>query len=120
LTSVPTAYSLQLEIANAVVRANKDLFGRGPTKSRVIIQGDIVVCVLADCLTTAERTLVNNGHLEVVARLRNQMQGVARPKLTSIVEGLTGQRVVACTTGIDLQAGEHVVTFRLDGPVTRA
>ena len=119
LAAVPSAWSIQHEIANAIVRANKELFGRGPTKTRVIIQGNAVVCVLGDCLTTAERTLIQNGRRGPVAQLRNEMHSVARPTLTRIIEELTGQHVVACTTGIDLDAAEHVATFILDGPAPR-
>lgn len=109
------AKPVRLEIANAIVRANKELFGRGPTKARVIVERDIVFCVLADCLTTAERTLVQNGRSERVALLRHEMDAVARPKLIRIIEELTGRHVSATTTGIDLEAAEQVVTFTLDG-----
>lgn len=117
LVAVPAAASIQLEIANAVVRANKELFGRGPTRARVIVQGNVVVCVLADCLTVPERTLVRNGRSEAVAMLRREMNSVARPKLIRILEELTGRRVVAYTEGIDLEAAEQVATFTLDEPV---
>jgi uncharacterized protein YbcI len=116
LTAVPAASSLQVEIANAVVRVNKELFGRGPTKARVIIHGDVVVCVLAECQTRAERTLIQNGRHEAVAHLRQEMHIVACPKLTRIVEQLTDRRVAACIPGIDLDADEQVLTFRLGGP----
>jgi uncharacterized protein YbcI len=116
LAAVPAAASIQLEIGNAIVRVNKELFGRGPTRARVIIQGNAVVCVLGDCLTTAERTLVQNGRREPVTQLRNEMSEIARPKLTRMVEGITRRRVVACVTGIDLDADEYVATFMLGGP----
>jgi uncharacterized protein YbcI len=119
LTPVLAASSIQLEIANAVVRAHKELFGRGPTKARVIIHNEIVVCVLGECQTRAERTLIQNGRHEAVAQLRSEMHNVACPYLTRIVEGLTGQRVAACIPGIDVDADEQVLTFRLDGPSTR-
>jgi uncharacterized protein YbcI len=115
LAAVPTGSSIQLEIANAVVRANKELFGRGPTKARVILQSDVVICVMGNCLTTAERTLVQNGRREAVALLRHEMHTVACPTLARIVERVTGRRVVACTAGMDLDADEQVSTFRLDG-----
>jgi uncharacterized protein YbcI len=119
LTATPAAPSIQLEIANAVVHAYKELFGRGPTKARVVVQRDIVVCVLAECQTRAERTLIQNGRHKAVAQFRNEMHSVACPKLTRIVQGVTGRRVGACIPGIDLEADEQVLTFRLDGPSTR-
>ena len=117
LVSDDSGTPLRLAISNAVVGTNKELFGRGPTKARVIIQREIVVCVLADCLTTAERTLVQSGHSDRVALLRHEMNTVARPKLISLIEGLTGLSVIATTAGIDLEAGEQVTTFTLDGPL---
>ena len=114
LAAVPAASSLQLEIGNAVVRANKELFGRGPTKARVIVHGDVVVCVMADCLTTAERTLVQHGRHAAVVALRAEMNEIARPQLTRVVERLTGRRVSAYTNGIDVEAAEQTATFRLD------
>ena len=119
LTALPTATSPELEIANAIVRVNKELFGRGPTKARVIIHGNLVVCVLADCLTRAERTLVQHGRHEVVAAARYEMHRVARPELIRAVERLTGERVATCVTGIDVEAGEQTATFRLDAPDVR-
>ena len=109
------ATPLRLAIANAVVRANKELFGRGPTKARVIVQRDVVVCLMADCLTTAERTLVQSGRSERVALMRHEMNTVARPTLIGIIEDLTRQRVTATTAGIDLEAAEQVLTFTLAG-----
>jgi len=119
LTALPTATSPELEIANAIVRVNKELFGRGPTKARVIIHGNLVVCVLADCLTRAERTLVEHGRHEAVVAARLEMHSVARPQLVSTVEGLTGRRVVACTSGMDVAAGEQTTTFRFEAPLVR-
>jgi uncharacterized protein YbcI len=113
--AVPDTSSIHLEIANAIVRAHKELFGRGPTRARVSVDGSTVVCVLGDCLTTAERTLVQNGRGEAVAQLRNEMHNVARPTLMRIIERLSGRRVAACVAGIDLEADEQVATFRLDG-----
>lgn len=117
LAPADTATPSRLAIANAVVRANKEMFGRGPTKARVIVDQNVVMCVLADCLTTAERTLVQNGRSERVALLRHEMNAVARPKLMRIVEEVTGRRVTATTAGIDLEADQQVTTFTLDGPL---
>jgi uncharacterized protein YbcI len=119
LTAVSDTSSIQLEIANAIVRAHKELFGRGPTRARASVHGSTVVCVMGDCLTTVERTLVQNGRHESVAQLRNEMHDVARPTLMRIVERLTGRRVAACVSGIDLEADEQVATFRLDGALLR-
>lgn len=51
--TVPT-----LEIANATVRAYKDLLGRGPTKARALFAGaDVLVVVVEDTMTVQVRSL---------------------------------------------------------------
>src|SRR5207247_2816904 len=58
-----------LAISNGMVRLYKHLFGRGPTKAHTVWAGpDMLVCILEESLTPAERTLVELGE---VARVRD-------------------------------------------------
>ena len=51
-------HSARAELSREMVRLYKDLFGRGPTKSRTDFAGpDIVVCTLEQSLTPAEQAL---------------------------------------------------------------
>src|SRR3954466_15840437 len=54
--------SALMEISNAMVRLYKQQFGRGPSSARTNWCGpDVVMCVLEDTLTPAERSLVKLG-----------------------------------------------------------
>jgi hypothetical protein len=58
---------LNAAISNAVVHAFSDYIGRGPTKARTSIRDDLVVCLLENGLTKAERSLVAGGREQLVS-----------------------------------------------------
>ena len=63
--------SRMLEISNSMVRVYKEAFGRGPTKARAYFAGpDILVVLLADSLTVAERNLAAMGEHERLRQSR--------------------------------------------------
>jgi uncharacterized protein YbcI len=86
---------LQAAISNAIVRLMHDYTGRGPTKARTTVSGDLVVCVLADALTKGERSLVADGRPEAVLRMRKVFQDTMRASIVGEVERLTGRSAIA-------------------------
>jgi uncharacterized protein YbcI len=84
-----------LEISNAAVQILRDYTGRGPTKARTYIHDDLVTIVLQDTLTRGERKLVDTGHWERVAELRQEFQTLMRSELIEAVQRHTGREVVA-------------------------
>jgi uncharacterized protein YbcI len=78
-----------------VVRIYKEYLGRGPTRARTYLNDGIVTCVLHDCLTKAEKTLVASGNGDEVRGLRRKFQEAMRRDLVAAVEkelqrGVTG------------------------------
>jgi uncharacterized protein YbcI len=69
--------------------------GRGPTKARTTIDGNLVVVVLRDGMTTAERNLVRAGREAEVQRLRRAFQETMQADLVATVERLTDGTVSA-------------------------
>ena len=82
-------------ISTAAVQLLHDYTGRGPTKAKTTIAGDLVAIVLADTLTAGERKLVENGRAERVLALRHDYQTVMRTDLIALVERNLERRVVA-------------------------
>jgi uncharacterized protein YbcI len=112
-----------LAISNEMVRIYKDQFGRGPTKSRAIWAGpDVLVVVLEDTLTTAERNLMGHGEHQRLRDLRTFFQYANERDFCDPIEEITGRKVRAFISGIDTEAdGLSVETFVLhaegyDGP----
>jgi uncharacterized protein YbcI len=109
--------ALNAEISNAVVRLLGDYAGRGPTKARTIHSGKLVMCVLEDTMTKAERSLVAGGHEEPVLRLRHALQRTMQADLTTAVEALTHRKVAAFLSAHNAQPDFAVEVFVLDEPV---
>ena len=90
----PTGGELSVAISNGMVQLLRRTTGRGPTKARTTIGRDHVLVMIADTLTTGERTLVEAGYGEDVLLTRRRFQEVMRPEATSMIEQLTGRSVI--------------------------
>jgi uncharacterized protein YbcI len=115
--------SVQMQISNEIVRLYKEQFGRGPTKARTNWAGpDIVITVLEDTLTPAERNLVKMGEHQRLRDLRMFFQYASVPEFCEPVERLTGRKVRSFISGVDAEAdGTSLEVFVLhpegyDGP----
>jgi uncharacterized protein YbcI len=106
---VPTTPSL--EIANSMARLHKEFVGRGPTNSRVTIDGDVVVCLLEGGYTKAEHTLEENDKGDLVAAGRLGLQDAMRNALIATVETTLGRRVRSFMSANDLAQDLQVEVF---------
>jgi uncharacterized protein YbcI len=82
-------------ISNAAVRIHREYLRRGPQRARTTITGDLVVVMLHDALTRAERRLVDAGRAADVIRVRQTFQDTMRGDLVAAVEELTDRTVLA-------------------------
>jgi uncharacterized protein YbcI len=104
-----------LEIANAMARLHKQFVGRGPTNSRVTIDGELVVCLLEGGYTKAEQTLEDNERGDIVAAGRLGLQDAMRAALIASVETTLGRRVRSFMSANDLRQNLQVEVFVLHG-----
>jgi uncharacterized protein YbcI len=113
----PNAPSPLLEIASVTVRLYKDAFGRGPTKARAQFSGsDIVVVVLEDVMTAAERRLVALGESDRVRDGRLFLQLALEDMKRSEVERILRRRALSCVSGTDPDRDVAAEVFLLDAP----
>lgn len=104
-----------LEIANAMVHLYKEVFGRGPSKSRAQFSGpDTLVVLLEDMMTTAERQLVAVGEDARVREQRLFLQLAVEDKKRSEVERILRRRALACISGSDPGADLAAEVFLLE------
>ena len=103
----------RLRISNAIVQLQSEYYGRGPTKAKTYIQDDLVVVVLEETFTAAERTLIDRGEAESIRDIRRRFQQVMAPQFKAIVEGATGRRVRAFLSETALDADVAVEVFLL-------
>ena len=111
----PVGGALMAAISDHVVRVFAEYTGRGPTRARTTIRDDIVVCVAHQCMTKAERRLVETGEGESVRSLRRTFQNAMREDLVAGVERLSGRPVVSFMSDHDPERDFTAEVFVLAG-----
>src|SRR3982751_1147472 len=114
-TAMQDRFSVQMQVSNEMVRLYKEQFGRGPTKARTDWAGpDVLITVLEDTLTPAERNLVRLGEDAKVRDMRTFFQYATVREFCEPVERLTGRQVRSFLSAIDTQVdGIAMETFVL-------
>ena len=101
------------EIATAIVRLQSEYYGKGPTKAKTYITEDIVVVVLEETFTKAEKTLVERGETDSIQTIRRRFQQAMEEEFTAVVEQATGRVVRAFLSETHLEADISVEFFLL-------
>jgi uncharacterized protein YbcI len=111
-----TRGQLSSAVATSVVHIHAELVGRGPTRTRAILNDNLVVVLMLEALTKAELALAANGDPDAAREMRRQLQRVMRTRLTASIEALAGRRVTAMLSDTDPDADVAVLIFVLDEP----
>ena len=112
---------LRREISRVLVAIFKEATGRGPAQALTYINDNVIVTLLHDTMTTAERTLLEEDEDQAVRSLRRLFQGVVRDQAIEVVERLTGHRVVAFLSDHAVDPDYAVEVFVLEpGPADEA
>ena len=106
-------------ISTSTVQLLHKYTGRGPTKAKTVITGDLVTILLADTLTKGERTLVEKGRSDRVLQLRHDFQLAMRDDLTALVERQLKRKVIAFMSQNHIDPDLAVEVFVLE-PVEEA
>ncbi len=106
--------ALNAALANEIGKLFADFSGRGATRSRAFLHQDVVVCLLEDGATRAERNLVAAGKADLVRLQRDALQYALAPQLIDAVQRLTGRHVRTFLSGTDEAGGSSVETFVLE------
>jgi uncharacterized protein YbcI len=89
----PIDGALRSAISQAIVRIHAEHYGKGATQAKTYAWDNLVVTVLRDVLTTAERTLVGVDRADTVREVRSTFQFTMEATFREAVERLTGRRV---------------------------
>ena len=111
----PTEVGSRLsEISRAVVQIHAQYYGRGPERARTIWHRDVIVCLLEDVYTPAERTLIQAGHFEQVRNVRSAFEDEVEPLLRGAVEGITDRQVRAFVSQVSREPELAAEVFVLE------
>jgi uncharacterized protein YbcI len=117
LTSVyPPAIdgAVRSAISQAIVRIHAEHYGKGATQAKTYVWDNLVVTVLRDLLTVAERTLVDVNRVDTVREVRTTFQFSLERTFRVAVEQLTGRRVLSFMSQVDPINGLGVEVFVLE------
>ena len=109
---------IRATIADEIASLQSKYYGRGPTKSKVYMDRELVVVVLEETFTPAERTLIQRGESDGIQEIRRRFQRVMADQFTAIVEQATGREVRSFLSETDLEADISVEIFILAGERT--
>jgi uncharacterized protein YbcI len=104
---------MRAEISKEIVRLQAEYYGKGPTKAKTYIVDDLVVVVLEESFTRAEKTLAERGEREAIQHIRRRFQQAMADSFTSVVEQATGRKVRAFLSETDIEQDVSVETFLL-------
>jgi uncharacterized protein YbcI len=102
-----------MTICNAIAAAFKHSCGKGPTKVKAYNTHDDVAIVVQDMLTTLERTLVHDGHEQLVREAREVLIERVAEECRSTIEQATGRRVVGWQTEVNPGADRALTLVQL-------
>jgi uncharacterized protein YbcI len=102
-------------LSGAMVRLYKEQFGRGPISARSYYAGpDSVICYLTDSLTPVERSMRDLGEGQRLRDMRTLFQHLTEPQFRAAAEEVTGRRVLAFMSGIDIERDVSCEVFLLE------
>jgi uncharacterized protein YbcI len=104
---------VRAEIATKIVRLQSDYYGKGPTRAKAYVMDDLVVVVLEETFTKAERTLVGRGETDAIQEIRRRFQQQMADEFTSVVEQATGRSVRVFLSETNIEADVSVEIFLL-------
>ena len=102
-----------MAISNQLVKLCATYLGRGPTRSRTTLAGDLVVVTFGETMTRAEQHLVAAGEAEAVESMRRTFHRATRRQAVEIVERALQRTVASYMADIDTQANVSLLAFVL-------
>ena len=104
---------IRATISREIVRLQAEYYGKGPTKAKTYIVDDLVVVVLEESFTRAEKTLAARGEREAIQHIRRRFQQQMADNFISIVEQATGRKVKVFLSETNIDQDVSVETFLL-------
>ncbi len=109
-----TGGELNSALTNELVSVHAGYLGHGPKTASTFYRGNVVVTVMHDVLTKAEKILAQTGRHGDVTEARGIFHQEMEADLRAVVEQLTGQKVVAFLRANQIEPDVAAAIFILD------
>jgi uncharacterized protein YbcI len=112
-----TQGEIEAAICEGITRFEQEYMGRGPQDIHAHLLGDLLVVRLQGVLTAAEQQLVKSlpadKGRDLLKQVRTQLIETARQVLETMVQDVTGVKVLSLHHDISTTTAEEVVLFTL-------
>jgi len=127
VTDEPAAHDAQplaVQLSNAMVKAQKVYFGKGPLRAKSYLVDDLLFIVMRGGMTRAEETMLDFDQADKVRDFRQAFENEMTERLTTMIEDITGRKVLTYQSQIlfdpDLVIEIFVFDKALDAAVPNA
>ena len=109
-----TKGSIEAEIANAVVRFQREQKGRGATEVRAFLLGDMVVVRCGGIFTPIEaRLAATDEGRRLIQSARRELRSINGATIDGIVAGIVNAEVIRSYYDVNTDAAEQIEVFIL-------
>jgi uncharacterized protein YbcI len=116
-----TRGEVEAEIAQEIVRFEKEYLGRGPVEARAFLIQDMILVRLRGVLSPAEQKVAETREGQVLVKdTRRQLFESCRQVFEDHVTEIVGCRVVSFHTDISTKTGERVIVLTVDANLDEA
>ena len=107
---------LNAALTSALVGIQTRYLGRGPKTASTFHHGNVVVVLMHDVMTQAEKSLAATSNSHAVTNMRHLFQETMEVDFRAAVERLTGKKVIAFISGNHIDPDMAAELFVLDAP----
>lgn len=116
----PTKGTIEAEVANAVVRFQREQQGRGPADVRAHLVGDLLLVRSSGIFTQTEAHLsATEEGRRLIKSARQELRGINRAEIESILAEIVGCRVTRSYYDVDVEAAEQIEVYVLEADVEK-
>jgi uncharacterized protein YbcI len=109
-----TRQELLRQISTGMARMQKDAFGKGPTSTKSYMFDDLLLIVMREGLTVAEKTMLGFGRQDLVREFRQQFENEMTSRIVGMVEEVTNRKVLTYQSQIMFDPDVIVELFVFD------
>jgi uncharacterized protein YbcI len=111
---------LNAALTSALVGIQNEHLGRGPKTASTFHHGNVIVTLMREVMTPAEKTLARTGNGPAVTNMRHLLQETMQSDFNAAVERLTGLKVIAFISGNHVDPDMAAEVFVMDATLPTA
>lgn len=116
----PTKGMIEAEVANAVVRFQREQQGRGPTEVRAHLLGDLMLVRSNGIFTPTEaRLAVTEEGRRLIRSARQELRAISHEEIEEILSGIIGARILRSYFDIHVDEAEQVEVYVLEADIEK-